>query len=50
MGNPWRITQHENRSIFEALNEDYDDALNPAEEVLQEGMRRRQRQLEEGQW
>ena len=44
------IKQHENRSIFKALNEVYDDALNPDEETLQEGMRWRQRQLVEGQW
>ena len=44
------IRQHENRGIFEALNEAYDDAPDPAEETLREGMRRRQRQLVEGQW
>ena len=44
------IRQHENRGIFEALNDAYDDAPDPAEEALREGMRRRQRQLVEGQW
>ena len=44
------IKQHENRSIFDALNEVYDDAPGPEEEALREGMRRRQRQLLEGQW
>ena len=44
------IRQHENRGIFDALNEVYDDTPGPEEEALQEGMRRRQRQLVEGQW
>jgi metal-responsive CopG/Arc/MetJ family transcriptional regulator len=44
------IKRHENRSIFEALNAVYDDAPDPYEEALQEGMRRQQRQLVEGQW
>ena len=44
------IRQHENRGIFEALNDAYGDAPDPAEEALREGMRRRQRQLVEGQW
>jgi metal-responsive CopG/Arc/MetJ family transcriptional regulator len=44
------IKRHENRSIFEALNEVYAAAPDPDEEALQEGMRRQQRQLVEGQW
>ena len=44
------IKQHENRGIFDALNEVYDDAPGPGEEALREGMRRRQRQVLEGQW
>jgi predicted transcriptional regulator len=44
------IRRHENRDIFEALNEAYDDAPDPKEEALREGMRRRQRQVLEGQW
>ncbi len=44
------IKRHENRSIFEALNEVYAAALDPEEEALQEGMRRQQRQLVEGEW
>ena len=44
------IKRYENRSIFQALNEVYDDAPDPGEEALQEGMRRKQRQLVEGQW
>jgi metal-responsive CopG/Arc/MetJ family transcriptional regulator len=44
------IKRYENRSIFEALNAVYDDALDPGEEALQEGMRQQQRQLVEGQW
>lgn len=44
------IKRHENRSMFEALNEVYDEAPDPDEEALQEGMRRQQRQLVEGQW
>ena len=44
------IKRYENRSIFEALNEVYDEAPDSGEEALQEGMRRQQRQLVEGQW
>ena len=44
------IKRYENRSIYEALNEVYDDARDPGEEALQEGMRRQQRQMVEGQW
>ena len=44
------IRQHENRGIFEALNDAYDDAPGQEEETLREGMRRRQRQVLEGQW
>ena len=44
------IKRHENRRIFEALNKVYAAAPDPAEEALQEGMRRQQRQLVEGQW
>lgn len=44
------IKRYENRCIFEALNEVYAGAPDPDEEALQEGMRRQQRQLVEGQW
>ena len=44
------IKRFENRSIFEALNEVYDEASEPGEDALQEGMRRQQRRLVEGQW
>ncbi len=44
------IERHENRGIFEALNEAYADAPDPAEEALRAGMRRQQRLLVEGQW
>lgn len=44
------IKRHENRMIFEALNEVYADAPDPEEGALHEGMRRQQRQLVEGQW
>ena len=44
------IERFESRSIFKALNEVYDEAPDPGEDALQEGMRRQQRQLVEGQW
>lgn len=44
------IKHHENRGIFDALNEVYDDTPDPEEEALREGMRRRQRQVLEGKW
>jgi metal-responsive CopG/Arc/MetJ family transcriptional regulator len=44
------IKRYENRNIFDALNEVYDGAPDQGEEALQEEMRRRQRQLVEGQW
>lgn len=44
------IKRCENRSIFEALNEIYDEVPDPGEDALREGMRRHQRQMVEGQW
>lgn len=44
------ITRHENRRIFETLNQVYASEPDADEEALQEGMRRQQRQLVEGQW
>jgi metal-responsive CopG/Arc/MetJ family transcriptional regulator len=44
------IKRYENRSIFETLNEVYGEAPDSDEEALQQGMRRQQRQLVEGQW
>lgn len=44
------IKRHENRSIFETLNEVYGEAPDSDDEALQQGMRRQQRQLVEGQW
>ena len=44
------IERHENRNILKALNEVYDERPDPAGEALRDGMRRRQRQLVEGQW
>ena len=44
------IKRYENRTIFETLNEVYGEAPDSDEEALQEGMRRQQRQLVEGQW
>jgi hypothetical protein len=44
------IKRYESRSIFEVLNEVCATAPNPDEEVLREGMRRRHKQLVEGQW
>jgi metal-responsive CopG/Arc/MetJ family transcriptional regulator len=44
------INRHESRRMFETLNEVYDDAPDPDEDTLHEGMRRKQRQLVEGQW
>jgi metal-responsive CopG/Arc/MetJ family transcriptional regulator len=44
------VKRHENRRIFETLNEVYEDAPDPDEEALYEGWRRQQRQLVEGDW
>jgi arginyl-tRNA--protein-N-Asp/Glu arginylyltransferase len=44
------ITRHENRRILETLNKVYTAAPDADEEALQEGIRRQQRQLLEGQW
>jgi metal-responsive CopG/Arc/MetJ family transcriptional regulator len=44
------IERHENRSIIQALNEVYGDEADPDEQALQEGMRRKQKQLVERQW
>jgi hypothetical protein len=43
------VKQHENRRIFEPLNEVYGDAPSPDEELLHKGWRRQQKQLVEGQ-
>jgi metal-responsive CopG/Arc/MetJ family transcriptional regulator len=44
------VKRHENRRIFEALNQVYEDAPDPDEEALHEGWRRQQRRLVKGQW
>ena len=44
------IMQRENRSILEALNQAYDDAPDQEDDILQKRMRRRQKQLVEGQF
>lgn len=44
------VKRHENRRIFETLNEVYEDAPDPDEKALREGWRRQHRQLVEGQW
>ncbi len=44
------IKQHENRGISDALNEVYDGTPDQEEKALREGIRRRQRQLVEGQF
>jgi metal-responsive CopG/Arc/MetJ family transcriptional regulator len=44
------ISRHENRRIFETLNEIYKDTPDPDEEALQEGMRQQHRRVVEGQW
>ena len=44
------IERAENRRILEALNEVYKEAPDPGEDARLEGMRRKQRQLVEGQW
>jgi predicted transcriptional regulator len=44
------IKRYENRRIFESLNEVYEEAPDPGEDALQEGMRRQQRKLVKGQW
>lgn len=44
------IQRYENRQLLEALNAAYDDSPAPGEQALQREMRRRHRQLTEGQW
>ena len=44
------IKRHENRRILAALNEVYEDAPEPYDDTLHQGMRRQQRELVEGEW
>ena len=44
------IKRHENRKILEALNEVYQDAPDPSEKVLRQGMQRKHRQLMDEEW
>ena len=44
------IRRHENRRLLEALNDAYDDGPDSDEQALRDKMRRRHRQLVEGQW
>jgi hypothetical protein len=44
------IKRHENRKMLDSLNKVYADEPDPNAERLQKGMRRRHRQLVEGQW
>ncbi|GAB4535634.1 MAG: ribbon-helix-helix domain-containing protein [Anaerolineae bacterium] len=44
------IERHENRKILEALNEVYPGVPDSSEEALRKGMRRKHRQLVEGEW
>jgi predicted transcriptional regulator len=44
------IRRHENRRILTALNEVYEDAPEPSDDALHQGMRRQQRELVEGEW
>ena len=44
------IKRHQNRKIFEALNEVYTNGSDQDRQVLRKGMRRSHRQLVEGQW
>jgi len=44
------IQHYRNRKVLETLNEVYADEADADEDALREGMRRRHRQLVEGQW
>ena len=44
------IERHENRAIFKALNEVYGAEADPDEDMLQKGMRRKQKQMVDRQW
>ena len=44
------IKRHENRKMLESLNKVYADAWDLNEERLQKRMRRKHRQLVDGQW
>jgi antitoxin MazE6 len=44
------IRRHDSRCLLEAINAAYDDVPDPADQVLQRGMRRSHRQIVEGEW
>jgi metal-responsive CopG/Arc/MetJ family transcriptional regulator len=44
------IEQHQNRKLLEALNEAYQDGLDPSEQELMLKSRAKSRQLLEGEW
>jgi metal-responsive CopG/Arc/MetJ family transcriptional regulator len=44
------IERHRNRQLLEAINEAYADMPDPDEQAVRQHMRRRHRQVVEGQW
>ena len=44
------VRRHQNRRLLERLNEAYADTRDPAEAALRGRMRRRHRQIVEGEW
>jgi len=44
------IERYQNQKLLEEINAAYEDMPNPAEQDLQQRMRRQHRQLVEGQW
>ena len=44
------VQHHKSHKIMEAINEAYDDVPDENEETLRKRMRRKQREIVEGQW
>ena len=44
------IERHQNQKLLQEINAAYEDVPDTAEQELRRGMRRRHRQLVEGQW
>jgi len=44
------IERRTNRELLEAINAAYDDSFDPQEHTVRQEMRRKHRQLAEGQW